>query len=1555
MQGASALTNKIVIWMGQNRQAAAQYDSELKQIISDLQNCNNKADFSKLQRQFSNIALQVKSSGSLYTGFFNGLKSGIKDAFENILRYQLAYKVIDQVISGFKSMVNAVADLDKKLTEFNKVADLTSDKLLEFSDRAFDAADEVGRTGSDMIEAATEFKRAGYSLEDSLDMGKSALLMTNVADGITQTSDAASTLIAVLKGFNINESDIMTIVDKMNSVSNQSPVGFDNLADGLERVSGTMNQAGNSIDETIGLLTGGYAQLRNMEKVSTGLITISQRLRAIDEDGDEIDGLSAELSESFGKIGVAIEDSNGDLRSTYDILSDYAKIYPQLTSEQKQYYAELASGKRQVNVFNAIVQQIADVDKAIEQSKDSLGSAANENEIYRQSVEGLRNELKNEFQSVSKKVINSDWIKDVLSGATDLLKVFENIIEQDTIVGSSIGVLAEGFKDLSKSLKDITGNDGVAKLIKLFITYKTITKGVDIFNLVKGKKDNFVTTSNLMKTFFESAVSGSLKVEDGFLKVGEAADVLSDGVSNVAAKEGSAIDTTKKLTTSITGLGTSLKNLALAHPYLLAITAALGTMYGAYKLVNAVQDWADGTTAVNKYNKSIEKSEENVSKNSDSISEYSSTIEENKQKIEELHKLQEDGTITEAQKAEIENLKYQNALLDEKIEKLKEANNEEVKTQARDSEKAFNKQFGNGFDVGSNASDVISSVSKNFNGDGTANGVSWNMATSGNDKDTAVAQLAKIKLATDAYNDAVKELNNATDEDQKNIVSDTTTTWLKRNNALSDSMSTLSSEINAQKQAYEYYMNAFNSYGLDEYYKNQIADGSISIDVIYDDDLKDAISDCQDFYDKAQDAKTAVQELNIELKGLAKSRFDNIKSQYEEQINQVDEYNNLLQKELDIIETKGWISSTFLNESMKEQDMANLERLKDERTALTNALDSGKIEKYSEQWYDMQSSINSVSSAIYDAEKAIISYDKAIRQVNWDAFDKTRDDVENLIGETDFLIELLKDNGITDDNGNMNDNGNAVQALLAQKYELYLNQAKAYKDEILKIDEELANDPYDKELLDRKQELIKAQQDAIKNSKEEKSAIKDLMSNAYDKLKDSISNIITKIKDGLSATKDLLDYERNVKKQADNISSLQKQLLSLQGDNSESAQSKRQSINTQLQDAKDELQQTEMEKAMSDVEQILDNVQSELETWISKRLDNIDELIGQVIESSNTNAGSISDTITSTAESNGYKLSESMASIWSTNTGNITNVLGDFSNKFVEGNNAITNVCNNINSAVQGLLANSNAEAQRVADEIARQQAEQNASSDGGYSGGSDYSSDDWSSNWDTDSDDSGSSYSGDVDWIYEENYFPRDLLNIDQSVIDRLKYNNFDSSFGARSQYYEQMGGDGQYTGSYDQNVWMLDYLKSHGLKNGTKSATAGLHRTDEEGLGSEVIFSKKYGTLRRLDAGDMVFNKDQVEKLWNLSKGITTPNMYMDNLGAKLPDITPVSTNKSVDIGGINVNVDKVVTDNPEDFTRQLGNALASNSRVQKIINENVSNAMLGRNSLSTRKYVR
>lgn len=790
----------------------------------------------------------------------------------------------------------------------------------------------------------------------------------------------------------------------------------------------------------------------------------------------------------------------------------------------------------------------------------------------------------------------------------------------------------------------------------------------------------------------------------------------------------------------------------------------------------------------------------------------------------------------------------------------------------------------------------------------------------------------------------------------KNKVSDTTRTWLNRNNALSDSMETLLSEINAQSDAYDFYMDRFNSYDLSDYYKDQIANGSFNIETVYDENLKDAISDCQDLYDKAQDAADSVQSLNIEIRQLAKSRFDNIQSQFEEVLGKVNSIKDLYSKDNDLLEEQGWFASTLLNNSMMEQEQKNLTKLEQERDALTKALNSaiasGKIEAESEDWYSMQSAIDDCTSSIYDAKKALVEYDNAIRQINWDAFDRTRDDVSNLIDETQFLVDLLKDEDITDDNGNMNDNGKAAQALIAQKYQLYLNQAKAYKDEILKINEELTNDPYDKELLDRKQELIKAQQEAINSSISEKDALKDLVQEGYDTFLDKLDEVIQKYKDLMNQQKDAYDYEKSIAEKTKALNALEKQYSAVQGDNSEEGKKNIQQLKDQINTAKDDLKDTEYEKLISDTQAILDNLADTTKTWLDERLDSFDITMQEIIDQSNENASNISQTITSTAENYGYKLSESMSSIWSTNASNITNginsVLGDFSNKFVEGNNAINKVCGDINAAVQGLLANSNAEAQRVADEIARQQAEQNANTDGGYSdgGGSSDSGDDWSDNWDNS--DSGSSNNGGsdgVNWIYSPDDFPKDELDISSSIVDRIKWHDYDSSFSARAGYYEQMGNDDPYYGTSEQNIQMLEYMKSHGLKKGSKSAHGGLTLTDEDGLGSEVIFSKKYGTLRKLDAGDMVFNADQVEKLWNLSKGM--PNMFVDNLGAKLPDIPNISNNLAnkvdVEFGDVTLSLPNVK--NYEDFMKQM----VSDKRFLKAVQEGTLGQVLGRNSLN------
>ena len=146
----------------------------------------------------------------------------------------------------------------------------------------------------------------------------------------------------------------------------------------------------------------------------------------------------------------------------------------------------------------------------------------NENEIYRQSIEGMKNEFNNQFQMLSKEVISSDWIKDLISAGTDFLGVLTDIVKQDDLVSGTIGVITEALKTLASVLKSLTSNDGIAALIKGFMTYKTVTKGIDLFNFISGKKNTFTQTQNAMNAFFQSAINGSMQVKDGFLQVGEA-------------------------------------------------------------------------------------------------------------------------------------------------------------------------------------------------------------------------------------------------------------------------------------------------------------------------------------------------------------------------------------------------------------------------------------------------------------------------------------------------------------------------------------------------------------------------------------------------------------------------------------------------------------------------------------------------------------------------------------------------------------------------------------------------------------------------------------------------------------------------------------------------------------------------------------------------------------------------------------------------------------------------------------------------------------------------
>lgn len=437
-----SLANSMLAFRNNNSAMTREMKQSLDSMYNSLINGANLSDkeVDDLRHRFNMLRLEVRDAGKLGKSFGDSIKQGMA-SFSTWLP---ASTIIMSGVNAIRSAINNVKELDDSLLELIKVSDLSASGLEKVTIQAYELGEKVGKTGKQVINAVTEFKRAGYELESSMNMAEAALVMTNVAEGINDTADAAGTLISVLKGFKMSDSEIMSIVDKMNQVSNTSPIGFDELADGLERVSGTMNQAGNSIDQTLGLLTGGYAQLRNIEKVSSGMIFIQQRLRGIDEDGNTIEGLSAKLKKSFGEIGISIENADGSLRSMYEIATDYAKVLPTLTSKQKQYYGELAAGNRQITVWNAITEQIADVENATTQSINSLGSASEENQKYLDSISGKIEILNSALEQLSSTLVNSDLVKFFVDLGTIGVKAIDGIINALTPLGT-LGVGAGAF------------------------------------------------------------------------------------------------------------------------------------------------------------------------------------------------------------------------------------------------------------------------------------------------------------------------------------------------------------------------------------------------------------------------------------------------------------------------------------------------------------------------------------------------------------------------------------------------------------------------------------------------------------------------------------------------------------------------------------------------------------------------------------------------------------------------------------------------------------------------------------------------------------------------------------------------------------------------------------------------------------------------------------------------------------------------------------------------------------------------------------------------------
>lgn len=778
-------------------------------------------------------------------------------------------------------------------------------------------------------------------------------------------------------------------------------------------------------------------------------------------------------------------------------------------------------------------------------------------------------------------------------------------------------------------------------------------------------------------------------------------------------------------------------------------------------------------------------------------------------------------------------------------------------------------------------------------------------------------------------------------------VSDTYTSWSDRNSALSNELSAVADEISLQQQAYEKYMDLANSVGLDEYYQDLIKNGAIDVITVDDENLQDQIDKFQDFYDKAQDCNDKIKDLNQNLKELQKTKFDNIVSQFEDISSSISHAVTMLDKYIDLADKHGYYASIDLYEKQIGEYNNTLNTLTNERnvlqTKLQESVQSGLVQEGSEAWNDMLQQIQSVNEKIVDTIINIQEVENSLRDLDFTKFERGQDNISNLTSEAQFYIDLIEkmNKDLYDEDGAITSEGFVTQALHAQNYGTYLKQADFYANKLSEIETELANDPANTTLIDKKQEYIEAQRESVLAAYEEKNAIIDLIKDGYDKASDALSKLIDKRKEALEAEKDLHDYQKSVQEKSDKVTELEKQKNAYANDASEEAKSKVQQLEVNLKEAQEDLAETEYDKYISDQEKLLDDLQEEYEQLINERIDNIDSELGNIADAVNYNRQGILDKLEELSHDTELPLTRAMEDIW-------------ISAEPVASLNAtvkdISGIITGTTSSVDGIIARLD---ELISIMHTKLDEEINKYDDGSYN--SDNSNNytptptpsyEEPANTYSEPDDSDSDGDNNYDDIFEYKHYYSQPLNIDTSVVDRLKYNDINAAWDKRADYYNALFGDEEYTGSDSQNIRMLDWLKEHGYAKGKKRGqySSGLHPVGENG--NEIMIDGIEGVLCEVGTEDTIFSNEMTRNLAELAKGYHPYNI--PNVTTVLP--SPIKSNATQ----LSNNIDniEIVLPNVKNYP-ELKRELMNDRNFKKFMSETVVGQALGHNELAANKY--
>nr|DAJ04850.1 MAG TPA: chromosome segregation ATPase [Caudoviricetes sp.] len=669
---------------------------------------------------------------------------------------------------------------------------------------------------------------------------------------------------------------------------------------------------------------------------------------------------------------------------------------------------------------------------------------------------------------------------------------------------------------------------------------------------------------------------------------------------------------------------------------------------------------------------------------------------------------------------------------------------------------------------------------------------------------------------------------------------------------------------------------------------------------------------------------------------LAKEKFDNISSDYDNKISSNEQKKTALNNKISLAQEQGkQISAAYyksLISSEKGEKNKLIKERKDLQKSLNDAVIKGSIKKGSDEWHEMVSAINEVTNAIDESTQSIVEYQNALRQLKWDAFDKSMETVKRINSENDYYIDLMSHKDMTDkDTGNFTKYGTATIGLHKTNYDNYLAQADEYQREYNKIMRQIEKGELslsDENVIQRLRDLQDAHRDAKKSAEDELQSIQDLVKQGYEAQTDALSELIDKYKKLKDSELEAYKYQKEIAEKTKTIASLQKQLTAYNGNDSEESRAQIQKLKVQLEEAKSDLKDTQYEKFISDTEDMLDDLMTDYQKFIDEKLNDTNTILDEI----KTLLGSdIIETIKG-LDSNLTNDTKDQIGSSTTNGGDGGQAAKDYVH------NTVTNDQNKVNSKTDtssydpakeaDIAKKKNGIAQKKKAINGQRQSFQNQIKE---------------------LESQLKQLYGELNSIENKYQFEKSSTKNKDKLQD-LKNNYIEKKSGLNAMIQDVTHNKDmlqQFIADLDKQSAQLDkdLASINGYEKGSEHIDKRQLAWTQENK-RELIYRAADGALlTELNPGDKVFTNEMTENLWELAK--TNPSLLYSstNFVPKLPDIAKsAGTSTIVEVGDIVMNG----VNDPETFGRQLREEICKNGKTTQCITEAVSAKQLKKNSI-------